>query len=113
MALVQSMLKSFSNAKTFGDIAMMLLLTALCPAGALGGMSEFNDLRFNIVMDRYEKFSIKDQERQKRSYSKDLAALCASPTVISSPQQPLPADFGAFLELSSNKEQLLTFLAQE
>ena len=65
MALVQSMLKSFSNAKTFGDIAMIMLRTALRPPGALGGMPEFNDLRFDIVMDRYEKFSIKDQDRQK------------------------------------------------
>ena len=113
MALVQSTLNSLLNTKTFDDIAMMLLRTALRPPGAFGSMPEFNDLRLDIVMDRYEKFSIKDQEGQKRSYRKGLAALCALPTVISSPQQPLPADFGAFLELSSNQEQLATFLAQE
>ena len=55
MALVQSMLKSFSNATTFGDIAMILIRTALRHPGALGGMPEFNDLRFDIFMDRYEK----------------------------------------------------------
>ena len=92
---------------------MILLRTDLRPPGALGGMTEFNALRFDIVMDRYEKFSIQDQERQKRSYRKGLAALCALPTVISSPQQPLLADFCAFLEFSSNKEQLVMFLAQK
>ena len=39
--------------------------------------------------------------------------MCALPTLVTGPDQPCPSDFDAFLELSSNKNQLNRYLAEQ
>ena len=41
------------------------------------------------------------------------AALSALPTVVTGPEQPIPGDFSAFLELNLNKKEFVQFLVKQ
>jgi len=64
-------------------------------------------------MDRYDECSTKDIEREQRIHRKGKSALSALPTLVTGPEQLCPADFHAFLEVSSNKNKLIAFLSNQ
>jgi hypothetical protein len=114
MALIHSLMKPIRNLTTFGEVANLVLTILLrLPHEVQKAIADVNQLRINIVMDRYNHCSIKDMERDHRKSRKGKAALSALPTLVTGPEQPCPSDFESFLELSSNNEQLLKFLSKE
>ena len=56
------------------------------------------NVRIDLVMDRYSMNSVKDPERNNRAGRKGNAALSALPTVVTGPEQPIPAVFQHFLK---------------
>jgi hypothetical protein len=114
MALIHSLIKTIRRMKTFGDIAQMILMTVLRLPQEVGNMiADIHQLRVDIVMDRYDEYSTKDMEREQRTHRKGKAALSALPTIVTGPEQSCPADFDAFLEVSSNKHQLIKFISEQ
>ena len=113
MALIHSLIKPIRNVKTFGDIGTLILASVLrLPHEVHDRISDLQQLRVDVVMDRYDEYSTKDMEREQRTHRKGKAALSALPTLVTGPEQSCPADFDAFLEVSSNKDQLIRFLAE-
>jgi len=113
MALVHKLIKSFTAAKTFGDISKIVLATILKVPDELKHLEDMENVRIDLVMDRYSMSSVKDPERNNRTGRKGNAALSALPTVVTGPEQPIPADFSAFLELNSNKKEFVQFLGKQ
>ena len=75
MALVHSLMKSFKNAQTFGDISKTVLTTLLHIPHEAQNILDFQNLRIDIVMDQYNDYSPKDIERQQRTQRKGKSAL--------------------------------------
>ena len=98
MAMLQSL---NSPAVTFGELTKqifdMLTLSLVAP-----------NSRVDFVIDRYPAISIKESERQRRRKERGTIRVH-----ILSSSQKLPIQWKKFLSNSSNKENLLHFLAEE
>ena len=57
--------------------------------------------------------SVKDPGRNNRAGRKRHAALSALPTVVTGPEQPIPANSSASRELKSNKKEFVQFFGKQ
>ena len=79
MALVHKLIESFSAAKTFGGIPKIVLATILKVPDELKHLEDMENVRIDLVMDRYSMNSVKNRERNNLAGRKGNAALSALP----------------------------------
>ena len=96
MALLQSVVMV---PETFGDLAQELFDTM--------SMLAKKAVRFDSVVDRYPKMSIKNAERDKRATKGSLQVK------ITNGSQKCPRQWRKFLSLGENKTQLTHFFIQK
>ena len=63
MALVHKLIKSFTAAKTFGDISKIVLATILKVPDELKHLEDMENVRIDLMMDRYSMNSVQDPEK--------------------------------------------------